>query len=432
MNMNMNMNMNKNKKLMSSVALVLSAVTAFALSGCSGSSNSAAPGDSVVIGRILPLTGPLAGTGNRVADGSEIARQIINENGGINGTKVEFKTIDAPDDEAARKGAESLLNEDINIALGTFGSSLALAAIPVITGAGGLYWETGASAVAITSGEYDNVFRFSKTARDIGVESVTFAADELAKELGKAPKDLRVAWAGVNNSYGTDVMNGVNDTAKEIGMDVVLNAPYPLATADLSSVALKIRDANPDVLVLTSYDADAAALGRALRAADYTPKVVIGSGGGHLNQAWIEAMGDSGNGFFNVGFSSQVNTAGLSKEAQGYYDEFMTRYADSHKGEKPGAFDMNGFAGAMALFATMKTAHELTAVSIADAARAMDTRDRTDVDGSGIKFNKNGQNDRSLFFVSQWQDGKIIPVFPKDLALADPIDVPLPAWDADR
>lgn len=421
-----------NQKFIAGMALT--AAAALALAGCSSSNGgtSSESGDSVVIGRILPLTGPLAGTGNRVADGSEIARQIINEDGGINGVTVEFKTEDAPDDESARKAAERMLNADIDVVLGTFGSSLALAAIPVITGEGGLYWETGASAVAITSGEYDNVYRASKTAGDIGVDSVTFAAEQLAEKIGKAPEEMKVAWAGVNNSYGTDVMNGVNDTAEKFGMDVALNAAYPLDSSDLTSVALQIRDAAPDLLVLTSYDADAAALGRAMRAADVAPPIIIGSGGGHVNEAWIEAMGDSGNGFFNVGFSSQLNSDGLSPQAQTYYDEFIERYAEANNGARPGAFDMNGFMGAMALFNTMRAADDLTPEGIAAAADAISLEDRTGVDGSGLKFNENGQNERALFFVSQWQNGEIVPVFPADLALAEPVNVPLPGWNETR
>lgn len=420
-----------NKKLIAGMAI--GAMAALVLSGCaSGSSAAGDSGESVVIGRILPLTGPLAGTGNRVADGSEIARQIINDEGGINGVTVEYKTEDAPDDESARKAAERMLNEDVNIVLGTFGSSLALAAIPVITGEGGLYWETGASAVAITGGEYDNVYRASKTAGDIGVDSVTFAADNLAEKIGKAPEDMTVAWAGVNNSYGTDIMNGVNETAESFGMDVKLNAPYPLDSADLTSVALQIRDAAPDLLVLSSYDADAAALGRAMRAADVSPPIIIGSGGGHLNEAWIEAMGPSGNGIFNVGFSSQLNSEGLVPEAKAHYDDFIKRYSAANGGALPGAFDMNGFMGAMALFATMKTADELTPEGIAAAADAIDFEERTGMDGSGLKFNKNGQNERALFFVSQWQDGESVPVFPLDLALSEPNNVPLPGWNEAR
>lgn len=419
------------KKLVAGVALT--AAAALALVGCSSGGDSGGNNsDSVVIGTILPLTGPLAGTGTRVAAGAEIARQIVNEDGGINGVTVEFKSEDAPDDESARKAAERMLNEEIDIVLGTFGSSLALAAIPVITGEGGLYWETGASAVAITNGEYDNVYRASLTAGDIGVDSVKFAAEQLSDTLGKAPEDMTVAWAGINNSYGTDVMNGVNDTAEELGMDVVLNAPYPLDSSDLTSVALQIRDAAPDLLVLTSYDADAASLGRAMRAADVAPPVIIGSGGGHVNEAWIEAMGDSGNGFFNVGFSSQLNTDGLSEEAAAYYDEFVSRYEEANGGAHPGAFDMNGFMGAMALFDTMKAADDLTPEGIAAAADAMDLADRTGVDGSGLKFNENGQNERALFFVSQWQNGEIVPVFPADLALAEPTNVPLPGWNDAR
>ncbi|MCC4250181.1 MULTISPECIES: ABC transporter substrate-binding protein [Microbacterium] len=422
-----------NTKLKASIALALSAATAVSLAGCAnGSGGAGGEGDEIVIGRLLPLTGTLAGTGTRVANGSEIARQIINEEGGIDGRQVVFEDVDAPDDDAARQGAERLLNEGIDKVLGTFGSSLALAAIPVITGEGGLYWETGASAVGITDGTYDNVYRTSQNAGDIGTDAVAYATEVLSETLAVDPAEMTVAWAGVNNSYGEDVLAGVKESAAEHNLDVVLEAAYPTDASDLSNVALQIRDANPTVLVLTSYDADAAALARAMRSQDITPPVIIGSGGGHVNEAWIEAMGDSGNGFFNVGFSGQTGVEGLSDAAQKHYAEFYERYAEEHDGAEPGAFDMNGFVGAMSLFEVMKAADDLSAAGVAAAADEIDIAEREFADGQGLSFDENGQNERAVFFVSQWQDGKVVPVFPTDIAVSEPIDVPLPGWDEDR
>ncbi|WP_234058012.1 ABC transporter substrate-binding protein [Microbacterium sp. NFH-22A-Y] len=423
------------KTLLTGLALALTAATAIGLAGCSapnGSGEGGGSGETLTVGRILPLTGPLAGLGTRVAAGSEIARQIINEEGGINGVSIEFKDQDAPDEEAARRAAERLLNEDVDIVLGSYGSAIALAAIPVITGEGGLYWETGASAVAITDGTYDNVYRYASTAQQLGADAVNFSADVIAEKLGKAPGDLKIAWAGVNNTYGSDVLTGMKAVADADGMEFVLEEAYPVDSSDLTSVALKIRDSAPDVLVLTSYDADAAALGRALRAADVTPPAIIGTGGGHVNEAWMEAMGDSGNGFFNVGFTPAVNSEGLTPEAKSTYEKFVEKFKATNNGEAPGTFDMNGFAGAMALFEAMKQAEDLTPDGIAAAADALDLPERSMPDGLGVKFDANGQNERSFFFVGQWQDGEMVPVYPLDLGLGEPRSIPLPGWNEAR
>lgn len=421
-----------NKKVLKGVAFALSAATAIGLAGCSTPSGSSDDtGETLTVGRVLPLTGPLAGLGTRVAAGSEIARQIVNEDGGINGVTIEFSDQDAPDEEGARRAAERLLSEEVDIVLGSYGSAISLAAIPVITGEGGLYWETGASAVAITDGTYDNVYRYASTAQQLGADAVNFAVDVVADTLGKDASDLTLAWAGVNNTYGSDVLTGMKSVADPAGISIVLEEAYPLDSSDLTSVALKIRAAAPDVLVLTSYDADAAALGRALRAADVTPPAIIGTGGGHVNEAWMEAMGDSGNGFFNVGFTPAVNPDGLTPEAKALYEKFVEKYT-AENGDAPGTFDMNGFAGTMALFEAMKQATELTPEGIAAAADALDLPPRSMPDGFGVKFNENGQNERSFFFVGQWQDGVMVPVYPLDLGLGEPRSIPLPGWDEAR
>ncbi|WP_017883725.1 hypothetical protein [Leucobacter sp. UCD-THU] len=50
----------------------------------------------------------------------------------------------------------------------------------------------------------------------------------------------------------------------------------------------------------------------------------------------------------------------------------------------------------------------------------------------GLAFDENGQNERAFYFVSQWQNGEIVPVYPADLALSEPANVPLPAWGEAR
>lgn len=413
---------NFNKK----AGVALLAAAALGLSACG--SDSAVQDGELVIGRILPLSGALAPEGSRVQRGMDLAVEIWNEKGGVDGNTIRFETVDAPDDAAARSGAERLVNQDISIFTGTFGSSLALAAIPVVDRAGGLYWETGASATNITVEGQGNVFRFSSDARDLGVDAIDFAKDYLAPELGVDASELTVGWAGVNNSYGQDVLAAVKEKTSEYGMDFILESAYPLDSTDLSSVALQIRDADPDILVLTNYDGDAAILGRAMRSSGVEPDAIIGTGAGHVNSTWPEAMSGDANGYFNVGFSPAVNPEGLAPEAQELWYEFQTKYAEKYNGEAPGSFDVNGFAGMVALLTAMENAGELTVEGISEAARQLDLPTGSMVDGAGLKFDETGQNVNSIYHVSQWQEGKVLPVYPLEFGLAEPIDIPLPAW----
>ena len=53
--------------------------------------------DTIKIGVLEPFTGPWAKNGNESYVAMEIARDMINEKGGVNGKKVVFIRGDAPD-----------------------------------------------------------------------------------------------------------------------------------------------------------------------------------------------------------------------------------------------------------------------------------------------------------------------------------------------
>jgi branched-chain amino acid transport system substrate-binding protein len=81
------------------------------------------------IGVLLPLTGPFAKNGIENWEAIQIARDMINERGGINGQKIEFVNGDATSPAAAISETERLITkEGIKITTGSFASPLAIAA----------------------------------------------------------------------------------------------------------------------------------------------------------------------------------------------------------------------------------------------------------------------------------------------------------------
>src|SRR5262250_2471977 len=110
---------------------VLAALT-LAAAGCSGSgAGGQASSGPVTVGVILPLSGPNAELGQPIMNGMEAARKLVNKEGGIGGRPVQFARVDASSEQAARTGAERLLNQGVRVAMGTYASTLALAAAPV-------------------------------------------------------------------------------------------------------------------------------------------------------------------------------------------------------------------------------------------------------------------------------------------------------------
>ena len=82
----------------------------------------------IKIGVPLPLTGPFAKNGIENWEAVQIARDMINEKGGVAGRKIELVHGDATSPTAAISEAERIITRDgIKITTGSFASPLAIA-----------------------------------------------------------------------------------------------------------------------------------------------------------------------------------------------------------------------------------------------------------------------------------------------------------------
>src|SRR5436305_11923782 len=79
--------------------------------------------EPIRIGVLLPFTGPLAKNGIENWEAMQIARDMINERGGVNGRKIEFVQGDATTPNAAISETERLITkEGLKITIGSFAS----------------------------------------------------------------------------------------------------------------------------------------------------------------------------------------------------------------------------------------------------------------------------------------------------------------------
>jgi branched-chain amino acid transport system substrate-binding protein len=77
--------------------------------------------EPIRIGVLLPFTGPLAKNGIENWEAMQIARDMINERGGVNGRKIEYLQGDATTPNAAISETERLITKDgIKITTGSF------------------------------------------------------------------------------------------------------------------------------------------------------------------------------------------------------------------------------------------------------------------------------------------------------------------------
>src|SRR4026208_358700 len=107
--------------------------------------------DSVKIGVIEPLSGPVAASGNYVRMGAEIARDWINAKGGVLGRKIDLLIEDNKSDpkEEATPAEKLIVRDKVPVIMGAWGSSMTLAAMPKLAGHGGPMAGEAARAAAL-------------------------------------------------------------------------------------------------------------------------------------------------------------------------------------------------------------------------------------------------------------------------------------------
>jgi branched-chain amino acid transport system substrate-binding protein len=102
--------------------------------------------------------------------------------------------------------------------------------------------------------------------------------------------------------------------------------------------------------------------------------------------------------------------------------EFVDLYKKTFKENTRSGHSLAYYMGANVVFDILeKTGGSLDPKAIQQAAMNMDVKMGSTATGWGVKFNENGQNVRVFAMVSQWRNGKLVSVFPKDYAVMEPM-----------
>ncbi|MCL5047005.1 MAG: ABC transporter substrate-binding protein, partial [Actinobacteria bacterium] len=383
----------------------------------------------------FPFSGSLALLGNEIFDAINIAADMVNDKGGIGGKKITFAKADAPDATAAANEANRLITQEgVKVIIGTYASGLSMAATPVAERNKVIYMETNASTDDLTRRGFKYLFRQCDTATDLGAAASKFAAEVVASKLGVDPKNLKVAVLYEDGAFGTSTGAAAKKTAESLGLQVVAYDGYKASSVDLSPIILKLKSLNPDVVIATSYINDAVLFLKQSKQLGFAPRALVGTSAGYALPEYAKMLGADAEGVFSSEAPAEVNPDSLSPEAKKVNEEFLKRWKEK-KGTQPTGLAYRAFTGAWVLLAqAMPKAGAVDSEKIREAFMSLDYPLGSLANGWGVKFNgpetgNGGQNQRAFSVVMQWQNGKLVTVWPKQLANAEPVSIPIKPWD---
>lgn len=370
------------------------------------------------LGALYPFSGGLALLGDESFRGTQMAIDERNAAGGINGNKITLFKADAVDANQAVGEARRLTSvENVSAIFGSYASGISAAATQVTELAGVPYFELGAVADTITSRGFKYVFRSNATAKSFAERSVDSVINVIAPMMKVDPKSLKIAIIYEDGPYGTLVGGFQKDETKRLGLNVVESLPYSAKSVDLSSLVLRIKGANADVVLQTSYQNDTLLFFRQSASAGYKPKAVIGAGGGYSLQETSQALGAAIEGVFNVDFPQVTmkdsGAPGLKEFVVAYQKRFGTPPRSGHS--------LVNYVGAKAFLDALAQAKSTDKDKIREAVLAYRKPVGTSAAGWGFQFADNGQNQLASTNLMQWQGGKLVTVYPEAVSTAKPI-----------
>lgn len=380
---------------------LVAAATVVALvgSGCSALGKS-----TLKIGAIYPLSGTQGPGGIEEFRGARLAVELVNGDGGVDGTEVELVPLDVPNADAVPSAIEQLEDKGVDVVLGSYGSTISAPAAALTAERGMLFWESGAvgmfdpagmNAASEQSGSLS--FRFAPTGVVLGRAAIEFVARRLAGKLDVSAKSLRFGIATVDDVYGATVARGAAEAIDDLGLRMAGEWRYDPRDFDADATARAIAEARVDVLFVVAYLEDGVDLREAMVRQDVPLVASIGTSSSYCHPEFGDRLGKQAVGLYasDKPDAGALDPEGLRPEARALLERAQTAYRERY-GQDMDAPALSGFSAAWALLdSVVPNAEAHDAASIASAARAARVPSGGLPNGSGLMFGRPGSPDAS-------------------------------------
>ena len=385
------------------------------LAGLFFSSSSLA--QEIKVGAVFPLSGPMAALGDESYRGLELAKDVQNGKGGIQGKKIQIIKADAPSAAAAVGEADRLIAmQGAKVLTGSFSSSISLSASEVAERNRAIYFELGAISDDITNRGFKYLFRIVPPGSEISYLSVSIIKDLIAPKLGIKPDAAKLAIVHEDTLYGTTVANYAEKKAKELNIRIVYKEGYSGKALDLSSMVQRMKAAVPDVVIASSYMNDAILLVRQSIELGFKPKAFIGTGAAYSMTELYNALGKN---LDNV-ISTDIPLYNINHKFCPGMKEFVELYKEKYKEPPRSGLSLMNYMGALMVWRILEKAGSVDPEAIRKAALETDIPPQTTPTGWGVKFDPStGQNVKGFFTANQWEKGELWTIWPKEAAVRD-------------
>jgi branched-chain amino acid transport system substrate-binding protein len=324
--------------------LVVAATFGLLLSGTAMAQN------TVKIGMVQPLTGPVSFGGNTLLNGARIAVEEINAKGGVLGKKLELVPEDGQciPPKGVNAAEKLIVRDKVPVIFGGYCSSSS-GAIKPVTAKYKVPQITGVStSPKLTRENTDWFFRAQGTS--------TMYAKALTPDLIKMGVK-RAAFVVINDDWGRGVASEFGAALKAGGSKVVDTLIYDRKDKDLSTFLTRARSAGADTILTACYTPHCIAIAK--QSKEVGLKAQLMGEGAWTTAPFYRGAGAAGNGI--VGFVEYVHTIDSAKNRA-----FVAKYKKINK-ENPTKYSAAGHTVINIIAQAIKRAGSADRKAIRDA-----------------------------------------------------------------
>lgn len=357
--------------------------------GCSSNGASSEDSDVIKIGVFEPITGDNAAGGEMEVEGIKLANEMFPE---VLGKKVELVIADNKSDkvEAANAATYLIDKEKVTAVIGSWGSSLSMAAGPIAEEKGIPVVAPSATNPQVTSGN-DWYFRVCFIDPFQGRVMANYAFNDIGAKKAAIIQE-------VSNDYSVGLANFFKIAFNELTGDENATADpvnYNLGDRDFSAQLTSIKETNPDVIFAPGNYTESALLTKQAR--ELGIDVPILGGDTWEAQEFLDLAGDAAEGIvFSTFFASEVPITDMS-------EVFLDAYREKYNKE-PAAVTALGFDAYLVILDAIEKAGSTDPAAIKDQIAKTEG-----FEGAAgiISLDENGDAVKNAV-IKEVQDGKFV------------------------
>ncbi len=368
-------------------------------------------GKPIVIGGSLPLTGEFAETGQWIERGMRFWAEGINAKGGLLGRPVEFKIYDDQSNvgKAVTFAEKAITVDKVDLLFGGYPGTAARAVMPVAEKHKVVYVSMGGHMKSFQQG-----YTYSFGAPPLMGEWWYEGFFQWLATIPANQRPKRAAVYTINNPVGLALQDSIDRWTKKLNIQVAINEKYNSPLADATSMIVKAKQMNCDIIFANGFFPDGVTTMKAAKALDYNPKAIV-QGVGSVVPAWIKELGADGDFVFSgTSLYNKLNYPGNDK---------LNAYVKTK-------YNLDGYPLYFGFgYAWMQTIEQaVTGAKSLDQTKIRDwlKTHKVDTIAGPMTFDKKGLP-APINFCTQIINGKVELIWPKNIRTKEPV-YPKPAW----